>query len=127
MNKIISNGKTKIMLYSISSSKAVVSKFCESKVIIAKYGAPVHGSSTKATNAPKNITPGSDKFLERLFILLAYRDGIANVKPLPYQKKSFISISPAKITIEATAIVKYSLSTIGICPKKNTKPRPATT
>ena len=45
---------------------------------IAKYGPPVQGSSTAATNIPSIIAPGIEAFLAYLFIVSIFAAGIVN-------------------------------------------------
>ena len=113
------------MLYNTNHRNAVKLKFCERNTKIARYGPPVHGSSTPATKAPKNIIAGKVTFLVISWIFLAFSGGMDKVIPCPYQKKSLISIKPA-ITINKPTIIEiYSLMYNGIDLRKNRMPNPA--
>ena len=47
------NGETKRMLYQIKRRNALKSKYWLNMVMMARYGAPVHGNSIAETNAPR--------------------------------------------------------------------------
>ncbi len=118
MTKMTISGATKIRLYSTIRPKAAKLKSMRRMVMMARYGAPVHGNSTAATNAPSSMTPNSEVLLvEYSWILWAKYLGICREKPLPYQKKSLISSSAARMTREPTARDRYSAMTIGMVVK----------
>src|SRR3989338_4072095 len=113
------------MLYSISIRNAAKLKFCDNKSRIARYGAPVQGSSTPATKTPRIKTPGKVIFFVISCICFALSGGIIKLIPCQYQKKSFISIMPAMIMSEPTTIEIYSLIYKGTELKKYNMPKPA--
>ena len=78
--RIIAKGRTNIKLYSIKSLNILQFNPIFAKiVVIAKYGPPVHGSSTAATKIPRRIAPGTEAFLTYFFMVFIQ-------KPRAFQK-----------------------------------------
>src|SRR3990172_12382535 len=95
--------------------------------MIARWGPPVRGSSTAATKAPSRDTPRREAvafwvMLGRLFEMLT---GIPNENQRPYQKKTLILISPAKMMKTPTAIETYSATYSGTLARPYRRPNPA--
>ena len=100
------SGKTKIRLYNAIRAYAVrFTPWFAITVRMARYGPPVHGSSTSATKIPSRIAAGAVRSSIRSAIFVAYYSGIIRDDPFPYQKKSLISRTPPSTTIPATVTV----------------------
>jgi len=85
----------------------------------------VQGNSTAETKAPNNITLGIVAFDAMPPSFFDIAAGIVKDQPLPYQKKSLISKTPANIIKVPTPIDKYSVMIKGMLENKKTKPNPA--
>lgn len=112
MKTIIISGRIKRKLYNTSMSMLfIVTPLIDMRARTARYTAPVHGSSTIATNTPSQNVVNTLPMMDSCFslIFLAYRGGIPTILVAPglkYSLSSSIQKAPIMIAIAIYAFTE---------------------